>query len=147
MLELCLGGDLFFQLHKFAAQNKSFFTEDMARFYLSEVVIAIEYLHHKRVLYRDLKPENIMLDERGHIKLADFGVSKVPFPESPIVLLTHSFCGSADYMCPEMLQGDHGHGKEADIYQMGILLYEMLTGGTPFSCENREILNRRIIKG
>lgn len=100
----------------------------MARFYLAEIVVALEYIHHKDILYRDLKPENVMLDERGHIKLADFGVSKVPFKQRQ---RTHSLSGSLEYMSPEMLSGDHAHGREVDIYAMGALLYEMLAGTPP----------------
>lgn len=75
-----------------------FFTEEMAKFYLAETIIALEYLHSKSILYRDLKPSNILLDSQGHIKLCDFGISKIVESE-----LNYSFCGSPEYMAPEML--------------------------------------------
>ena len=64
-------------MHKFLhLTHRKALSEDIARFYMAEVVLALEYLHSKNIIYRDLKPENVLLDERGHIKLADFGVSK-----------------------------------------------------------------------
>jgi serine/threonine protein kinase len=66
------GGELFYYLRKYIR-----FTEDTARFYAAEILLAIEYLHSRNVIYRDLKPENILLDDKGHIKIADFGLSKM----------------------------------------------------------------------
>jgi serum/glucocorticoid-regulated kinase 2 len=120
----------------------------MARFYLSEIIMALEYLHYKRILYRDLKPENVMIDAFGHIKLADFGVSKVGFGHRD---RTYTFCGSPEYMSPEMLQGaGRGHGQSVDLYSLGAILYEMLTGRPPHFKEideqiSREELYRRIL--
>ena len=88
----------------------------------------MEYIHSKGIVYRDLKPENVLLDIDGHIKLADFGLSKVL---SSAISLTHSFCGSPEYMSPEMLMGT-GHGFGVDYYSLGAILFEMLTGLPPF---------------
>ena len=90
--------------------------------------MALEYLHSKNIVYRDLKPENILLDERGHIKLADFGVSKILDKQDA---LTHSFCGSPEYMCPEMLTPVVGHGFPVDLYALGALMHELLVGHPP----------------
>ena len=68
------GGELFYYLRKYIR-----FNEDMARFYAAEMLLAIEYLHKNKIIYRDLKPENILLDCKGHIKVADFGLSKMYF--------------------------------------------------------------------
>lgn len=112
MLEYCPGGELFFQLQKWKKEqvdstqridetsSDRCFTEDMSRFYLAEIVLAMEYLHHKGVLYRDLKPENVLIDAEGHIKLADFGISKVGLGPRD---RTYTLCGSPEYMSPEML--------------------------------------------
>jgi serine/threonine protein kinase len=72
----------------------------MAKFYLAETIIALEYLHSRSILYRDLKPQNILLDSQGHIKLSDFGISKVVVANGDS---NNSFCGSPEYMSPEML--------------------------------------------
>ena len=77
------------------------FSERVAKFYFAEIVLALEYLHQNNIFYRDLKPENILLDVDGHIKLADFGISRLGFTERE---RTNSFCGSPEYMSPEMLR-------------------------------------------
>lgn len=97
-------------------------------------------MHGKQVIYRDLKPENILIDIDGHIKLTDFGLSKVLMSKT---MLTHSFCGSPEYMSPEMLIGI-GHSRAVDFYSLGALLYEMLTGLPPFYDSNKEIMYTRI---
>ena len=101
----------------------------MARFYLSEIVLGLDYLHFKGILYRDLKPENVMIDAQGHVKIADFGISRVGFFGERE--RSNTFCGSPEYMCPEMLREDRVHGRCVDIYALGAILYEMLTGMPP----------------
>ena len=93
--EDCPGGELFNQLKKVKKMS-----EIQAKFYFLEILIGLDYIHSKNIVYRDLKPENLLLDAEGHIKIADFGLSKpVDSPKS----LSHSFCGSPEYMAPEML--------------------------------------------
>ena len=87
------------------------------RFYACEIILALEYLHSHNVLYRDLKPENVLLDGKGHVLLADFGLCKVL--ES---CRTASFCGTLEYMPPEIL-ASKGHDLSADWWSLGILLY------------------------
>lgn len=84
----------------------------------------MEYLHSKNVLYRDLKPENILLDNEGHIRLTDFGLSKINLKNNK---MTFTICGTPDYLAPEILL-EKGHNKMADWYSFGILMFEMLTG-------------------
>ena len=76
------------------------FSEKESRFYISELILAVEHLHENNIVYRDLKPENILLDYEGHVKLADFGLSKDNIGKND---LTKSFCGSPAYLSPEML--------------------------------------------
>ncbi|KAM3139083.1 hypothetical protein pb186bvf_008894 [Paramecium bursaria] len=122
-MELCGGGDLYQILQKYG-----YFKENIAKFYLAQILLGLEYLHGLNVVYRDLKPENILIDSEGYVKLADFGLSKmdVPFEE-----VTRSFCGSPAYLPPELLI-QKKVGKYGDYYAFGILAYELLTGLPPF---------------
>jgi serine/threonine protein kinase len=92
-------------------------------------VEAISYLHRKGVIYRDcyLKPENILLDKLGHIRIIDFGLSKIGLEKNK---LTYSFCGTPEYLAPEIAKGT-GHSYQADWWSLGALLYEMLSGRPP----------------
>lgn len=111
------------------------FDESMAKFYFSEILLGVEFMHSKNVVYRDLKPENILVDVDGHIRIADFGLAKI----IPKRAKSYSFCGSPEYMCPEMLAGS-GHDRKVDIYCLGALLYEMLTGLPPFYNKDTEVM-------
>jgi serine/threonine protein kinase len=95
----------------------------------------LEYCHNLDIVYRDIKPENILIDIDGHVKIADFGLSKI----IPKRHRSHSFCGSPEYMCPEILMGQ-GHDRLADIYCIGALLYELVVGFPPhFNQDHNEI--------
>jgi serum/glucocorticoid-regulated kinase 2 len=96
-LEYCSGGDLFEIVSKLSRLK-----EEVARFYLGEILLGVEYLHSQNILYRDLKPENILLCEDGHIKITDFGLCKLNIVDE---VSTKSFCGSPAYMPPELIEG------------------------------------------
>lgn len=103
-------------------------------------MLAIEYIHEQDVIYRDLKPNNILIDKDGHIKITDFGLAK----EGMIGMdSTNTFCGSPAYLAPELLK-DQCYSKASDIYQVGVVLYEFLTGGPPFFHANRDELFEKI---
>ena len=104
ILEYCPGGDLGYHL-----EQREFFTEAEAKFFVAELALALEYVHSQRVVYRDLKPENVLIDSDGHAKLADFGLAKENCASA------HSFCGSPAYMTPEMLENSCVT-CQADIY-------------------------------
>jgi serine/threonine protein kinase len=106
ILDLCAGGDLSYHLTKC-----EIFQEHEAKFFIAEVVLAIEYIHSLDIIYRDLKPENILIDSDGHVKLADFGLAKEGIRNNN----AKSFCGSPAYLAPEMLS-ENGVGKPADVY-------------------------------
>jgi tRNA A-37 threonylcarbamoyl transferase component Bud32 len=99
-----------------------------ASFILSEVILAIEYLHFRDIIYRDLKPQNVLIDSDGHARLADFGLAKEGIHGSE---LAKTFVGTRLYIAPEAFTCK-GTSKPADIYGLGVLLYEMLTGYPPF---------------
>lgn len=110
VMDLASGGELFQYL-----EIEGLFLEGSAAFYLSEIVLAIEYLHSKTVVHRDLKPENVLLDCYGHVRLTDFGLATRNKRTSTI-------CGTDLYMAPEMLKGD-GYGKSVDWWSCGALAF------------------------
>jgi serine/threonine protein kinase len=128
ILDYCPGGDL-----GRALERDRKFSEDRARIYLAEVLLALEELHNREIIYRDLKPDNVVLDADGHALLTDFGLSKEGVKENDS---TQSFCGSVAYLAPEMLRRA-GHGKSVDWYLLGVLLYEMLVGMPPYFNRDR----------
>ncbi|KAK9469946.1 kinase-like domain-containing protein [Lipomyces arxii] len=114
------GGELFSLLRR--SQR---FPNPVAKFYAAQVTLALEYLHSHDIIYRDLKPENILLDRKGHIRITDFGFAK----EVPDV--TYTMCGTPDYIAPEVI-ARKAYNKSVDWWSLGILIFEMLTGYTPF---------------
>mmetsp|Transcript_13832 Transcript_13832/g.16480 ORF Transcript_13832/g.16480 Transcript_13832/m.16480 type:complete len:128 (+) Transcript_13832:307-690(+) len=124
VLDLCPGGDLAHHL-----SVREMFEESEARFFVAEVVLAIEYIHSLNVIYRDMKPENILVGADGHIKLADFGLAKEGMSKANSRAKT--FLGSPAYLAPEIFDSS-GVSRSSDIYQMGVVLYELLFGMPPF---------------
>ena len=138
ILDFCPGGSMSSQI----AREKRF-SETRARIYLSEILLAIEELHKRDIIYRDLKPDNIVLDEEGHALLTDFGLSKEGVMDNQSA---KSFCGSVAYLAPEMLRRQ-GHGKAVDWYLLGVLFYEMIVGFPPYFSTNREQMFNNIQRG
>ncbi|KAL8161781.1 hypothetical protein V2J09_013270 [Rumex salicifolius] len=159
VMEYLNGGDLYSLI-----KNLGCLDEDMARVYIAEVVLALEYVHSLNVIHRDLKPDNLLIGPDGHIKLTDFGLSKVGLIDSTDDLsgssvnssvflsednsvLTrkhsakheqkekHAVVGTPDYLAPEILLG-MGHGKTADWWSVGVILFELLVGIPPFNAEH-----------
>lgn len=107
---------------------------------ISEIILTLEFLHQKKILYRDLKPENILIDINGHIKLTDFGLCRILEKDD----LTSSFCGSREYMAPEVVKGV-GYNYCIDFYSLGALLHELVIGLPPFYSQNTEIMMQNIV--
>jgi len=123
LMEPCLGGELWTIL-----RNSKRFTDSTARFYVACIILALDYLHDKGLIYRDLKPENILLDSHGYIKLTDFGFAKQLGLEEK----AWTFCGTPEYVAPEIIT-NKSHDYRADIWAVGILVFELLTGAPPFN--------------
>uniref|UniRef100_A0AAY4EZJ7 Ribosomal protein S6 kinase n=1 Tax=Denticeps clupeoides TaxID=299321 RepID=A0AAY4EZJ7_9TELE len=156
ILDFLRGGDLFTRLSKeatttsktitslgfFSMSTQVMFTEEDVKFYLAELALALDHLHGLGIIYRDLKPENILLDEEGHIKLTDFGLSKEAIDHEN---KAYSFCGTVEYMAPEVVNR-RGHTHSADWWSYGVLMFEMLTGTLPFQGKDRKETMTMILK-
>ena len=136
VLEFMKGGELFNYLSKVDKIGES-----AAKFYAASVALALGHLHKNNYIYRDIKPENILLDDYGYAKLVDFGLAKFLRLNEQ----THTLCGTPEYLAPEVLLGK-GHNRPADWWGLGILIYEMLTGTTPFRASNIQTLYTGIVK-
>ncbi|NXW64626.1 KGP2 kinase, partial [Eurystomus gularis] len=137
LLEFCQGGELWTKLREVRC-----FEEPVAVFCCACVVEALEYLHGRGIVYRDLKPENLMLDQRGYVKLVDFGFAK----ELGQGEKTFSFCGTPEYLAPEMLRHE-GHDFAVDFWMLGVLAFELLVGRPPFHSADPQQIYSRILDG
>ncbi|KAI0464415.1 hypothetical protein LJB42_002030 [Komagataella kurtzmanii] len=158
--EYCMGGEFFRALK---TRKMKCISEDDARFYAAEVTAALEYLHLMGFIYRDLKPENILLHQSGHIMLSDFDLSKqISTTKDPVIVgnrntptldtkacvdgfRTNSFVGTEEYIAPEVIHGN-GHTSAVDWWTLGIFIYEMLVGTTPFKGNTRKKTFSNILK-
>ncbi|SCU77344.1 LAMI_0A00804g1_1 [Lachancea mirantina] len=159
-MEYCMGGEFFRALQ---TRKTKCINEEDARFYASEVTAALEYLHLMGFIYRDLKPENILLHQSGHIMLSDFDLSvQAKDTKDPVVkgsaqsslvdtkicsdgFRTNSFVGTEEYIAPEVIRGK-GHTAAVDWWTLGILIYEMLFGFTPFKGDNTNQTFSNVLK-
>ena len=137
LLDYCPGGDLSKQL-----QIQTRFSEEKAKFYICEIILALGELHKNNIIFRDLKPDNVVIDKEGHALLTDFGLSREGVVGKEIA---KSFCGSIAYLAPEMLNRC-GHGKAVDWYLLGVLFYELLVGVPPYFTANQEQIFKNIQK-
>ncbi|RPA80836.1 Pkinase-domain-containing protein [Ascobolus immersus RN42] len=133
------GGELFWHL-----QKEGRFGEQRAKFYIAELILALEHLHNQDIVYRDLKPENILLDANGHIALCDFGLSKANVTANST---TNTFCGTTEYLAPEVLIDEQGYTKMVDFWSLGVLVFEMCCGWSPFYHDDVQQMYKNIVSG
>ncbi|OLY80522.1 RAC-beta serine/threonine-protein kinase A [Smittium mucronatum] len=144
------GEELFFHMSK-----ERIFSEHQASFYSAEIVMALSHLHSLGIIYRDLKPENILLSSDGHLKLTDFGLSKLQLKlnsddfdheDSSHTFKTNTFCGTPSYMAPEIFDLLKPYECSVDWWSLGILIYEMLIGKVPFTGKSHKQVYESILK-
>ncbi|GAA6063530.1 hypothetical protein JCM10212_006703 [Sporobolomyces blumeae] len=135
LLEYVQGGELFSHLRRAGR-----FSADVTRFYIANLVLALEHLHRQDIIYRDLKPENLLIGADGHLKVTDFGFAKF-VPDR-----TYTLCGTPEYLAPEIITAT-GHGAAADWWALGILLFELLAGYPPFFADNPLEIYEKILTG
>ena len=135
--EFMQGGDMFFHLHDGGNVR---FNLEKTKFYIIELILALEFLHKNNMVYRDLKPENILLDSKGHIKITDFGLSIILEDEDE---KAYTICGTPQYLAPEVLLRQ-GYDKMIDWWSLGCIMFEMLTGRLPFLIKRGTKMSMRI---
>ncbi|XP_021112790.1 beta-adrenergic receptor kinase 2 isoform X2 [Heterocephalus glaber] len=122
ILDLMNGGDLHYHLSQHGV-----FSEKEMRFYATEIILGLEHMHSRFVVYRDLKPANILLDEHGHVRISDLGLACDFSKKKP-----HASVGTHGYMAPEVLQKGTAYDSSADWFSLGCMLFKLLRGHSPF---------------
>lgn len=140
IIDYAPGGQLWNKLQKSPGKR---LPEKEVAVYVKDLVSALEYLHGKGIIHRDIKPENLLIDGKGRLKLADFGWSN--YFKSDAQRTT--FCGTLDYLAPEMVEVGHQHDHMVDIWAVGVLTYELLTGKSPFSPLNPSLKLKDVERG
>jgi len=137
LLEACMGCEVWTML-----RDRGSFNEIQTQFITGCVLQAFEYLHSRNIIYRDLKPENLMLNEKGYVKLVDFGFAKHIGNSQK----TWTFCGTPEYVAPEIIL-NKGHDRAVDYWALGILIHELLNGTPPFTANDPMKTYNIILKG
>jgi len=135
VMDFIAGGEMFKHL-----QKAKKFSESQSRFYAAQVILGFEYLHMLELVYRDLKPENLLLGGDGYVKITDFGFAK------RIKGRTYTLCGTPEYLAPEVIQ-NKGYGKAVDNWACGVLIYEMVSGQSPFYAAQPLQIYEKIVSG
>ncbi|CAH2234150.1 cAMP-dependent protein kinase catalytic subunit 1-like [Pararge aegeria] len=135
ILPYMAGGELFTYIQKYGG-----LADDVSKFYASQVILAIEYLHYCEIVHRDIKPENILIDTNGYIKLCDFGFCKI------LSKKTWTLCGTPEYLAPEVILSK-GYSFSVDWWAIGVLIFEMVAGFPPFFVSDPTKLYEKILEG
>ena len=134
LMDLLTGGDL-----RYHFNTNHIFSENEIRFFISCIILSLEYIHENNVIHRDIKPENLVCDDKGFVRLTDFGVAKIKREQN-----SSDTSGTPGYMSPEVLQGQN-HSFTVDFYAIGIVGYEFLLGKRPYIGSNRKEIKSLVL--
>lgn len=135
VMDLLTGGDLRYHIGKVRK-----FSEDQSRFFLGCVILGLEYIHSKNIIHRDIKPENLVLDDKGYLRITDFGIAKEVKGDNH-----KETSGTPGYMAPEVLCGKN-HSFPVDFFAIGVMAYEFMMGERPYQGRSRKEIKQQILK-
>ena len=134
VMDLLKGGDLRFHISRYRK-----FSEEQTRFFIANMIYALEYIHENNVIHRDIKPENLVLDEKGYVRITDFGIAKENMPDN-----SSETSGTPGYMAPEVMKSKN-HSFPADFFAIGVIGYEFMTGSRPYCGKNRKEIKEQML--
>ena len=135
VMDLLTGGDLRYHVCRIRK-----FTEEETKFFISCLLLGLEYIHNNNIIHRDIKPENLVCDENGYIRITDFGVAKINKEDN-----SSETSGTPGYMAPEVLMGQN-HSFTVDFFAIGVMGYEFMIGTRPYNGKNRKEIKHMILK-
>ena len=134
VMDLLNGGDLRFHISRYRK-----FSEEQTRFFIANMIFALEYIHENNVIHRDIKPENLVLDEKGYVRITDFGIAKENMPDN-----SSETSGTPGYMAPEVMKSKN-HSFPVDFFAIGVIGYEFMTGTRPYCGKNRKEIKEQML--
>ena len=134
VMDLLNGGDLRFHISRYRK-----FSEEQTRFFIANMVYALEYIHDNNVIHRDIKPENLVLDDKGYVRITDFGIAKENMPDN-----SSETSGTPGYMAPEVMKS-RNHSFPVDFFAIGVIGYEFMTGSRPYCGKNRKEIKEQML--
>ena len=134
VLDLLLGGDLRYHVSRLRK-----FSEEQTRFFIACIILALEYIHSKRVIHRDIKPENLVFDDKGYVHITDFGIAKIFSSRN-----SNETSGTPGYMAPEVMRGQN-HSHAVDFFAVGVIGYEFMLGRRPYIGKSRKEIKEQMM--
>ena len=134
VMDLLNGGDLRYHISRYRK-----FSEEQTRFFLANIIYAIDYIHSNNVIHRDIKPENLVLDDKGYVRITDFGIAKENMPDN-----SSETSGTPGYMAPEVMKG-RNHSFPVDFFALGVIGYEFMLGTRPYVGKNRKEIKEQML--
>ena len=134
VMDLLSGGDLRYHISRYHK-----FSEEQTRFFISNMIYALKYIHENNVIHRDIKPENLVLDENGYVRITDFGIAKENMPDN-----SSETSGTPGYMAPEVMKAKN-HSFPVDFFAIGVIGYEFMLGKRPYYGKNRQEIKEQML--